>query len=79
MADLEYDVTNGVGTILLNRPRRKNAFTLTTIDDGAAVPREARTDDAVRCLVLTGAGDGFCSREAFAAFVDKRPGVYRGR
>jgi enoyl-CoA hydratase/carnithine racemase len=61
MADLEYEVKNGVGTILLNRPHRKNAFTLEMIDQWAAVLVAARTDPDVRALVLTGAGDGFCS------------------
>ena len=61
MADLEYEVKDGVGTILLNRPHRKNAFTMEMIDDWAAVLRDARTDAEVRALILTGAGDGFCS------------------
>jgi enoyl-CoA hydratase/carnithine racemase len=61
MADLEYEVKDGVGTILLNRPHRKNAFTLEMIDEWAAVLAGARIDPGVRALVLTGAGDGFCS------------------
>jgi enoyl-CoA hydratase/carnithine racemase len=61
MADLEYEVKNGVGTLLLNRPHRKNAFTLEMIDQWAEVLVAARTDPDVRALVLTGAGDGFCS------------------
>ncbi|MDQ6811039.1 MAG: enoyl-CoA hydratase-related protein [Actinomycetota bacterium] len=61
MADLHYEVNDGVGTILLNRPHRKNAFTLEMIDDWAAVLVGARSDPDVRALVLTGAGDGFCS------------------
>jgi len=61
MADLEYEAKDGVGTILLNRPHRKNAFTLEMIDEWAHVLIHARTDPAVRALVLTGAGDGFCS------------------
>lgn len=61
MADLEYDVADGVGTILLNRPERKNAFTMQMIDDWAAAIRSARFDPDVRVLVLTGAGDAFCS------------------
>jgi enoyl-CoA hydratase/carnithine racemase len=61
MADLEYQVKNGVGTILLNRPEKKNAFTLEMIDQWAAVLVAAPTDPNVRALVLTGAGDGFCS------------------
>ena len=61
MADLEYTVENGVGTILLNRPYRKNAFTTEMVDEWAEVLRGARTDDAVGVVVVTGAGDAFCS------------------
>ncbi|MDA3629463.1 enoyl-CoA hydratase-related protein [Saccharopolyspora sp. WRP15-2] len=61
MADLEYQVKDGIGTILLNRPGRKNAFTMEMIDQWAAAIRSARFDPEVRVLVLTGAGDAFCS------------------
>ena len=61
MADLEYTVTDGVGTILLNRPQSKNAFTLEMIDQWADALRSARTDPSVRVVVLTGAGDAFCA------------------
>ena len=61
MADLEYTVADGIGTILLNRPHRKNAFTLDMIDTWAQALRDARTDPEVRVVVLTGAGDAFCS------------------
>ncbi len=69
MADLEYRVENGVGTILLNRPEKKNAFTLQMLHRWAEVYREARTDDSVGAIVLTGAGDTFCS--------GRRPGESR--
>ena len=61
MADLEYRVEQGVGTILFNRPEKKNAFTMEMIDQWAEILRVVRRDDAVRVLVLTGAGDAFCS------------------
>src|SRR5688500_10012910 len=61
MADLEYTVADGIGTILLNRPEAKNAFTLDMVDQWADALRAARTDPAVRVVVLTGAGDAFCS------------------
>ena len=64
MGDTEgigYSVADGVGTILLNRPARKNAFTIEMVDRWADILHEARTDPAVRVLVLTGAGDAFCS------------------
>src|SRR5580700_7162649 len=61
MADLEYSVADGIGTIRLNRPERKNAFTLEMVDQWAGYLAAARTDPEVRVLVLTGTGDAFCS------------------
>ncbi|GAB3291288.1 enoyl-CoA hydratase/isomerase family protein [Parasphingorhabdus pacifica] len=61
MADLEYRVSDSIGTILLNRPERKNAFTLEMIDRWAEAITAAQNDPDVRVLVLTGAGDAFCS------------------
>lgn len=61
MADLEYSIADGIGTIRLNRPERKNAFTLEMVGRWAEVLTGARTDPDVRVLVLTGAGDAFCS------------------
>jgi enoyl-CoA hydratase/carnithine racemase len=61
VSDIEYRVADGVGTILLNRPERRNAFTLDMVERWARILEEARTDLAVRVLVLTGAGSAFCS------------------
>ena len=61
MADLEFSIEDGVATIRLNRPRRKNAFTMEMIDAWAGHLEEVRTDDRVGAVVLTGTGDAFCS------------------
>lgn len=61
MADLEYTVADGIGTIRLNRPQAKNAFTLEMIDDWATALRSAKKDPAVRVVMLTSAGDAFCA------------------
>ena len=58
---LRYHVEHAVATITLNRPERKNAFTLAIIDDWADGLRRAAADDEVRVVVVTGAGDAFCS------------------
>lgn len=68
MPDLEYSVLDGVGTILLNRPAKSNAFTLEMIDQWAEILATARVDDAVRVLVLTGAGKAFCSGADLSTF-----------
>jgi 2-(1,2-epoxy-1,2-dihydrophenyl)acetyl-CoA isomerase len=56
-----YDVADHVATITLNRPEKLNAFTPTMIDDWAQAIEEARGDDDVRAVIVTGAGRGFCA------------------
>ncbi|KKD06664.1 enoyl-CoA hydratase/isomerase family protein [Streptomyces sp. WM6386] len=75
MADLEYQVADGIATIRLNRPQRKNAFTLAMVDAWAAALAEARTDAEVRVVVLTGAGDAFCSGVDLDDFTGGRTSV----
>lgn len=61
MADIEYEVVDHVATIRLNRPQRKNAFTLEMIATWAGALLDAEQDPDVRVVVLTGAGGSFCS------------------
>jgi enoyl-CoA hydratase/carnithine racemase len=58
---LRYTVESKIATITLDRPDRKNAFTLPMIDAWADSLRSAAADDDVRVVVITGAGDSFCS------------------
>lgn len=58
---IRTEAAEGVLTITLNRPEVYNAFNAQMgIELGAAL-RSAQRDDAVRCIVLTGAGKAFCS------------------
>jgi 2-(1,2-epoxy-1,2-dihydrophenyl)acetyl-CoA isomerase len=52
---------NGVLWLTLNRPERKNSISPELRDELLAALEEAKNDDDVRCVVLTGAGDAFCS------------------
>ncbi|WP_395310690.1 enoyl-CoA hydratase-related protein [Mycobacterium sp. AMU20-3851] len=52
---------DGIRTLTLNRPHRKNAIDVELWHALAAALRAADTDDAVRAVVLTGAGGAFCS------------------
>lgn len=58
---LLYDVQDGVATLTLNRPERLNALGDTLRDDMYDAVTKSAADDAVRVLVITGAGRGFCS------------------
>ncbi len=51
---LTYSVSdNGVATLLLNDPETRNSLSNEMLDDLLAAFREAKADDAVRCVVLT--------------------------
>ena len=52
---------NGVATITLNRPEKLNAFTHGMIAEWAAFLEEIADDPAVKVIVVTGNGRGFCS------------------
>jgi 2-(1,2-epoxy-1,2-dihydrophenyl)acetyl-CoA isomerase len=56
-----YEKQHGVATITLNRPERMNAFTEVMIREWAAALEDARLDGAVRVVIVTGAGRGFCA------------------
>jgi 2-(1,2-epoxy-1,2-dihydrophenyl)acetyl-CoA isomerase len=56
-----YEKQDGVAVITLNRPERMNAFTDVMIREWAQALDDARTDRAVRVVVVTGAGRGFCA------------------
>ncbi len=47
--------------LTLNRPKRMNAFTGTMLAIIADSCAEAGADDAIRCIVITGAGGNFSS------------------
>jgi enoyl-CoA hydratase/carnithine racemase len=61
MADIELHIADGIASIVLNRPQRKNAFTLAMISEWAGMLDSIRIDPAVRVVVLRGNGDAFCS------------------
>ena len=55
------DLSDGIGTITLNRPEKLNAYTTEMGDEVTATLRAWRDDAAVRAVILTGAGRGFCA------------------
>ncbi|MEO7520210.1 MAG: enoyl-CoA hydratase-related protein, partial [Gemmatimonas sp.] len=53
--------SDGVRTITLNRPDRLNAVNPRLADELPRAVDDAASDDAVRAVVVTGAGRGFCA------------------
>jgi enoyl-CoA hydratase/carnithine racemase len=59
---LLVDVTDaGVVTVTMNRPEKKNAANSVMWDELRNTWDEIALDPTVRCVVMTGAGDAFCS------------------
>jgi len=59
--EIIYTKEDGVGLVTLNRPHLLNAFSIKMQEEWVAAVEEAKYDDEVRVLVVTGAGRGFCS------------------
>ncbi len=70
-----YAVADGVATLTFNRPEVRNAFNDVMADEVQAALKQAERDEAVRCLVLTGAGAGFCAGQDLAALRDRAEAV----
>lgn len=56
-----FDVADGVATLTLNRPDRLNSFVPEMHEEIAAVLGKVESDAAIRALLITGAGRGFCA------------------
>jgi enoyl-CoA hydratase/carnithine racemase len=58
---IRYDAAGGVATVTLNRPEKLNAVTSVLIRELMAAFDAADSDDAVRAVIVTGAGRAFCA------------------
>jgi 2-(1,2-epoxy-1,2-dihydrophenyl)acetyl-CoA isomerase len=72
--DLQAHLDDGVAVITLSRPERRNALSEAMLE---ALPRAlaaVEADDAVGCVVLTGAGGAFCAGGDVKGFNERAAG-----
>lgn len=69
------DTTEGVFTITFNRPDVLNAFNDQQAEEVLEALKKAERDPAVRCLILTGAGKGFCAGQDLGAIKGRSEAV----
>lgn len=72
--DILVDTVDAVMTITLNRPDRLNAWTGTMQAEVKQAVLAAGRDDTVRCIVVTGAGRGFCAGADMGGLQAIKPG-----
>ncbi len=60
-SQIRYEVEDGVCTVTLHRPDRLNAVTTTMLRELGEAWDRADADDAVRAVIVTGAGRAFCA------------------
>ena len=56
-----YEVSDSIATVTLNRPDKLNAYIPEMGSEVVDAFARIRADDAVRAVILTGAGRGFCA------------------
>ena len=57
LENLLFDVDGGVATITVNRPKVLNALNSPTLDELRRAILHCRGEEAVRCVIITGAGE----------------------
>lgn len=78
MSSILLSIENGIATITLNRPDKLNSFNREMALLLQQILADCASDQSVRCIVLTGAGKGFCAGQDLAEVVDPNgPGMQR--
>lgn len=61
MSEIVFEKDDHIATITLNRPAKRNAYSETMVHEILNALADARDDDEIRAVILTGAGKGFCA------------------
>jgi enoyl-CoA hydratase/carnithine racemase len=71
---IRVEIDAGVAHVLMNRPEKKNALDAEMFEGLWAAARELAVDPSVRAVVISGAGDSFCSGIDLSNFSDMASG-----
>ena len=74
---LRVEIDDGIATLWLDRPAKRNAVTYDMWNGIAAHSERLAADDSVRLLVVRGVGDHFCAGADVASMSDVSGGAYR--
>ncbi|WP_421724949.1 enoyl-CoA hydratase/isomerase family protein [Bauldia sp.] len=77
--DIRFEVEGAVATLTLNRPKKLNAITAAMAAEFVTACREVDRSDAIRVLIITGAGDRAFSAGSDVAMLDDLGTPWEGR
>ena len=73
-----YEARDGIATMTLNDPEKRNMLSAAMLSELVSATKRARDDEAVRAVVLTGAGDrAFCAGADLGGFAAEAPLVQK--
>ncbi|MEM7137924.1 MAG: crotonase/enoyl-CoA hydratase family protein [Myxococcota bacterium] len=72
---VKYSKSGAVATVTLNRPEKYNTLRVELIDELDQAMRDANRDEAIKVIVLEGAGDSFCGGFDFSGGLEHFPGI----
>ena len=61
MTNILSERSDGIAILTFNRPDKRNALSAELLDDLSQTLTQLRTDDTLRVVILSGAGDAFCA------------------
>ena len=74
---IKVEIENGIATVTLNRPQKRNAMSPALHIEMAAALEKLRYDKSAKVLVITGAGESFCAgmdlKQFFVELKDNQP------
>jgi enoyl-CoA hydratase len=70
-----YDVEDGVATVTLNDPEKRNRLSGDMLAELVTAIGRARDDQGARAVVLTGAGKAFCAGADLGGFGSEAPAI----
>ncbi len=74
---IQYDVTDGVATVTINRPEKKNAMSFAMLGQFIETVKKAGLDPAARVVIVTGVPGAFCAGTDLSDLASI-PGAQRG-
>jgi enoyl-CoA hydratase/carnithine racemase len=77
MTEILFAKEGHIATITMNRPAKRNAYSETMVHEILRALADARDDDEIRAVIITGAGKGFCAGGDISSDF-QYPARYRG-